>query len=134
MHSSFRSPRWTAHETLVLMNNPHATDAEIGRMLGRLERSVRAKRRALGYSSVPQPRPMLPRTVRPRHDTPPEQRALTARTYRPWTRQDERFILENYAKFSISELAAILERSYYSVATKIRILGIRKPAEYAHVG
>lgn len=46
--------------------------------------------------------------------------------YRYWTQQEEKFLLENYHKYSIKELAGKLGRTYNSVSVKVYTMKLEK--------
>lgn len=49
---------------------------------------------------------------------------------RPWTKEDEDYLISNYANTKDAVLAFLLNRSKYSIVSKARKLGLKKSKEF----
>lgn len=95
--------RWTEHEDAAMRLHYPTGPVAVARMLGRSSRAVYQRACVLG---------------------------LVGRLPSTWTEQDERLLVENYARMGPTKLAAMLGRTFPSVQTRARDLGLamyRKP-------
>lgn len=109
-----KAPKWTLSEVEFLKKNcGKLSDEEIGAKIGKTVHAVYCKRRSL--KTVKNPRPVV---------VTPTKEINEERYFKAWTKQEEKFLKDNYNSLSFKNLSIRLGRSVNAIKARASILGL----------